>query len=122
MSRTILAVDDSITMLQTISIALENAGHKVVTAKNGLEAIEKLNGADKFHVIITDVNMPDMDGITLTGEIRKNPKYSFTPVIILTTESQMQKKEEGKKAGATGWIIKPFKPEQLVDVIKKVCP
>lgn len=122
MSRTILAVDDSPTMLQTISIALENAGHTVVTAKNGVEALEKLKGNEKFHAIITDVNMPVMDGITLTGEIRKLPSRKFTPVIILTTESQMQKKDEGKKAGATGWIVKPFKPEQLVEVIKKVCP
>mgnify|MGYP001609791647 CR=1 FL=1 len=122
MSRTILAVDDSATMLQTISIALENAGHKVVTAKNGIEALERLKGADKFHAIITDINMPEMDGITLTSEIRKHLQYRFTPVIVLTTESQMQKKDEGKKAGATGWIIKPFKPEQLVEVIRKVCP
>lgn len=122
MSKTILAVDDSPTMLQTISIALENAGHTVITAKNGMEALEKLKGNDKFHAVITDVNMPVMDGITLTGEIRKLANRKFTPVIILTTESQMQKKDEGKKAGATGWIVKPFKPEQLVEVIKKVCP
>lgn len=122
MSKTILAVDDSATMLQTISIALENAGHSVMTAKNGAEALERLKGDDKFHAIISDVNMPIIDGITLTGEIRKLPNRRFTPVIILTTESQMQKKEEGKKAGATGWIVKPFKPEHLVEVIKKVCP
>ena len=122
MSRTILAVDDSPTMLQTISIALENAGHTVVTAKNGEDALEKLKSGNKFHAILTDINMPSMDGITLTAEIRKLPSFRFTPIIILTTESGMQRKDEGKKAGATGWIVKPFKPEQLVEVIKKVCP
>lgn len=122
MSRTILAVDDSPTMLQTISIALEGAGHTVQTAKNGHDALEKLNAGVKFHAIITDINMPSMDGITLTSEIRKIANLRFTPIIILTTESGMQRKDEGKKAGATGWIVKPFKPEQLVEVIRKVCP
>ena len=122
MSKTILAVDDSVTMLQTISLALEKEGYNVVTAKDGMDAISVLKGGEKFHVIITDVNMPNMDGITLTAEIRKLSQYKFTPIIILTTESQAGKKDEGKQAGATGWIVKPFKPEQLVAVVRRVSP
>ena len=122
MSKTILAVDDSITMLQTISLALEKEGYKVVTANDGNDALNVLKGGEKFNVIITDVNMPNMDGITLTAEIRKIDQYKFTPIIVLTTESQAGKKDEGKQAGATGWIVKPFKPEQLVSVVKRVSP
>ena len=122
MSKTILAVDDSVTMLQTISIALENEGHKVLTAIDGAEGLEVLQLGEKVHVIITDVNMPNMDGITFTREVRKLPKFKFTPIIMLTTESQMAQKGEGKEAGATGWIVKPFTPEQLVAVIRKVSP
>ncbi len=122
MSKTILAVDDSITMLQTISLSLEKEGYKVVTATDGNDALNVLKGGEKFNVIITDVNMPNMDGITLTAEIRKIEQYKFTPIIVLTTESQAGKKDEGKQAGATGWIVKPFKPEQLVSVVKRVSP
>lgn len=120
--KTILAVDDSVTMLETISITLEKEGFSVVRAKDGVEALQKLQNGGKFNVIITDVNMPNMDGITLTREIKKIAAYKFTPVIVLTTESHGGKKEEGKNAGATGWIVKPFKPEQLVAVIRKVSP
>ena len=122
MAKIVLTVDDSLTMLQTISLTLEKEGYTVVSAKDGLDALEKLKGDEKFNVIITDVNMPNMDGITLTKEIRKLSKYRFTPIVVLTTESQGIKKDEGKLAGATGWIVKPFKPEQLVAVMRKVCP
>jgi len=122
MAKTVLAVDDSVTMLQTISLSLEKEGFKVTTAADGAEALEILKGDAKFDVIITDVNMPNMDGITLTGEIRKLANQKFTPIIVLTTESQAGKKEDGKKAGATGWIVKPFKPEQLVAVVRRVSP
>ncbi len=122
MAKTVLAVDDSITMLQTISLSLEKEGLKVTTATDGAEALEILKGDAKFDVIITDVNMPNMDGITLTREIRKLANQKFTPIIVLTTESQAGKKEDGKKAGATGWIVKPFKPEQLVAVVRRVSP
>ena len=122
MSKTILAVDDSVTMLQTISLSLEKEGYKVITASDGIEGLNVLKGGEKFDVIITDVNMPNMDGIALTAEIRKLEKYKFTPVIVLTTESQVGKKEDGKQAGATGWIVKPFKPEQLVSVVRRVSP
>lgn len=122
MAKTILAVDDSATMLMTISMSLEKEGYVVKTAGNGVEALQILNNGGKFNAIVTDVNMPQMDGITLTAEIRKLPAYKFIPIIVVTTESQLGKKEEGKKAGATGWIVKPFKPDQLVAVMKKVCP
>ncbi|MDT8317662.1 MAG: response regulator [bacterium] len=122
MSKTILAVDDSVTMLQTISLSLEKEGYKVITASDGVEGLNVLKAGEKFDVIITDVNMPNMDGIALTAEIRKLEKYKFTPIIVLTTESQVGKKEDGKQAGATGWIVKPFKPEQLVSVVRRVSP
>jgi len=122
MNKTILAVDDSATMLQTISIVLQNEGYKVTTAKDGVDALGKLKGGVRFNVIITDVNMPNMDGLTLTKELRKLSQCKFTPIIVVTTESQTSKKEEGKAAGATGWIIKPFKPDQLLAVVKKVSP
>lgn len=122
MAKKILAVDDSATMLQTISIALEGIGYEVVTALNGAEGVEVLNGGDKFSAVITDLNMPKMDGISFIAEARKIASCKFVPIIVLTTESQMQKKDQAKKAGATGWIVKPFKPEQLVTVIKKLCP
>lgn len=122
MPKKVLSVDDSMTMLQTISLTLEKEGYDVVTASDGVDALKKLKGDEKFNVIITDVNMPNMDGITLTREIRKLDKYKYTPIVVLTTESQADKKDEGKQAGATGWIVKPFKPEQLVAVMRKVCP
>ena len=121
MSKNILAVDDSVTMRQTISTTLEKEGYSVTLANDGMDAISKLNG-NKYHVIVTDINMPNMDGIKLIQEVRKLASYKFTPIIVLTTESQPEKKEEGKNAGATGWIIKPFKPEQLIADLKKVCP
>lgn len=122
MGKSILAVDDSATMLMTISMTLEKEGYSVKTANDGVEAIQVLNSGQKFHAVLTDLNMPRMDGITLTSEIRKLPAYKFTPIIMVTTESQQQKKEEGRRAGATGWIIKPFKPDQLISVLRKVCP
>ena len=122
MAKTILAVDDSPTMLQTISIVLEKEGYKVVTAKDGVDGLSKLSGGDRFDVIISDVNMPNMDGITFAGEVRKLNQYRFTPIIMVTTESQTDKKEKGKAAGVTGWIVKPFQPDQLIAVMKKVSP
>ncbi|MDH4226788.1 MAG: response regulator [Deltaproteobacteria bacterium] len=122
MARTILAIDDSEVMRWTISTTLERFGYTVVTAVDGMDALEKLKGLEKVHLIITDVHMPNMDGLTFIGEVRKNAKYTYTPIIVLTTEVQAEKKEEGKKAGATGWVVKPFKPDQLIATVKKVCP
>ena len=123
MAKTILAVDDSPIVLSAISIVLESIDYDVHTAKDGIDALDKLREhKEKFNAIITDVNMPNMDGVTLTGEIRKLPGYGFTPIIILTTESQASKKEAGKRAGATGWLVKPVKPDMLLSTMKKICP
>lgn len=122
MAKTILAVDDSPTMLQSVTMTLEKEGYNVITACDGVDGLSKLGGGDKIHVIVTDVNMPNMDGLTFTAEARKLPQYKFTPIIVVTTESQADMKQRGKAAGATGWIVKPFKPEQLIAVIRKVAP
>ncbi|MCP5150010.1 MAG: response regulator [Ectothiorhodospiraceae bacterium] len=115
----ILAVDDSASMRQMVSFTLKGAGHAVVEAADGAQALEiaKKRGVD---LVVTDVNMPKMDGISLIKELRALPTYKFTPILMLTTESGAAKKQEGKAAGATGWIVKPFDPDQLVATIKKV--
>jgi len=119
----IMAVDDTTTMRQMVSFTLTEAGHSVVEAKDGIEALEiaKTKPIDAF---IVDINMPRMDGITLVKELRAISNYKFVPILMLTTESQEEKRQEGKSAGATGWLVKPFNPEQLVNIIKKVlaCP
>jgi len=115
----ILTVDDSASMRQMVTYTLKTAGHDVTEAKDGVEALEKAR-LSRFNLIITDVNMPNMDGITLTKELRAMDSYKYTPILTLTTESGTNKKQEGKAAGATGWIIKPFNPEQLLTTIKKV--
>jgi two-component system, chemotaxis family, chemotaxis protein CheY len=119
MNKTIMTVDDSASIRQAVTFTLTQAGYDVVQANDGKEAITKLSNAP-VKLVLTDLNMPNMDGIGLIKWIRSQPSYRFVPVIMLTTESQETKKQEGKAAGATGWIIKPFKPEQLVAVIKKV--
>jgi len=119
MSKRILTADDSASVRQMVSFTIKNAGYEVVEAVDGKDALSKLNG-NPIHMVITDLNMPNLDGIGLVKAIRANPAYRFIPIILLTTESQESKKIEGKQAGATGWIVKPFKPEQLIAVIKKV--
>jgi two-component system, chemotaxis family, chemotaxis protein CheY len=119
MSKTIMTVDDSASVRQMVSFTLKGAGYEVVEACDGKEAVSKLSGSP-VHMVITDLNMPNLDGIGLIRAIRANASYKFIPIIMLTTESQGSKKEEGKSAGATGWIVKPFKPEQLLAVVKKV--
>ena len=119
MSKTIMTADDSASVRQMVSFTLKGGGYDVVEACDGSDAVSKLNGSP-IHMVITDLNMPNMDGIGLIRAIRSNPSYKFIPVVMLTTESQATKKEEGKAAGATGWIVKPFKPEQLLAVVKKV--
>jgi two-component system chemotaxis response regulator CheY len=118
MTKKIMTVDDSASVRQMVSFTLKNAGYEVVEAVDGQDALSKLNGDVKM--IITDLNMPNMDGITLIRNVRSQSAYKFIPIIMLTTESQAEKKQEGKSAGATGWIVKPFKPDQLLAVIKKV--
>jgi two-component system chemotaxis response regulator CheY len=119
MSKTILSVDDSASMRQMVKLTLTGAGYDVVEAGDGSEALKKAQGA-AFHMVVTDLNMPVMDGLTLIKELRKLPTYRGVPIIFLTTESDDEKKKEAKSAGATGWITKPFKQEQLLAVVKKV--
>ena len=121
MIRTVLAVDDSKTMRDMVSFTLKNAGFSVVEAVDGKHALKQLNGA-RFDLIITDVNMPNMDGIALVRNIRRQPIYRSTPILILTTERDDAKKNEGRAAGATGWLVKPFDPGKLVQVVNRVCP
>ena len=115
----IMAVDDTASMRQMISFTLNSAGHNVMEASDGDEAL-KIAQENKFDLIITDINMPNMDGITLVEKLRELADYKFTPILMLTTESQESKRAQGKKAGATGWIVKPFNPDQLLNVIENV--
>ena len=119
MPKVIMTADDSASIRQMVSFTLGQAGYEIIEAKDGQDAIDKLN-SNRVDMLLTDLNMPRMDGIELIRQARANPKYKFTPIVMLTTESQDSKKQEGKQAGATGWIVKPFKPEQLLAVIKKV--
>lgn len=119
MSKVIMTVDDSSSVRQMVGFTLRNAGYQVVEATDGKDALSKLNGSP-VHMVITDLNMPNMDGISLIRALRGKASFKFVPIVMLTTESQATKKQEGKDAGATGWIVKPFKPEQLLAVVKKV--
>ncbi len=119
MAKTILIVDDSISLRQVVSIALTNAGYEVIEACDGKDALTKLTG-QKVHLMISDVNMPNMDGITFLKAVRLNPSYKFTPVIMLTTEAGEEKKKEGQAAGARAWVVKPFRPEQLLVAVSKL--
>ncbi len=119
MAKVIMTVDDAASVRQMVIFTLEEAGYEVTEAVNGLDALKKIN-ISAIDMLITDLNMPKMDGIELIRKVRAIPRIKFIPIIMLSTESQAAKKEEGKKAGATGWIVKPFRPEQLVAVVKKV--
>jgi len=119
MSKTILIVDDSVSMRQVLSIALTGAGFDIIEAGDGNEALTKLNG-DKIHLIVSDVNMPGMDGLTLVSHIKENANYKFTPIIMLTTESQDELIQKGKALGVKAWLVKPFKPEQMLDAVSKL--
>ena len=119
MSKTIMTVDDSNSIRQMVGFTLKRAGFEVLEAVDGRDAISQLD-TTTIDMMITDLNMPNMDGIELIRELRTKPQYKFIPIVMLTTESQDEKKQEGKAAGATGWIVKPFKPDQLLAVINKV--
>ena len=121
MGKTVLVVDDSTSMRQMIAFTLKGAGFSVVEGGNGQEGLQKLDG-QKVDLVISDLNMPVMNGMDMIRQIRTRPQYKFTPILMLTTESQESKKAEGKAAGATGWIVKPFNPQQLLQVIGKVLP
>ncbi|MDZ7651341.1 MAG: response regulator [Burkholderiaceae bacterium] len=117
--QSILAVDDSASMRQMVAFTLKGAGYNVIEAADGQEALDKARGAN-VDLVLTDQNMPKMDGITLVKSLRGLPSYSGTPILILTTESSDEMKAKGKAAGATGWLVKPFDPGKLLDVIKRV--
>ncbi|NUQ63504.1 MAG: response regulator [Pirellulales bacterium] len=119
MSKTALIVDDSTSIRQMVSFTLKEAGFDVIEGTNGQEALSKAQGRP-VNLVITDLNMPVMDGMTLIRQLRAKPEFKFTPILMLTTESQEAKKQEGRAAGATGWIVKPFNPEQLLQVVGKV--
>jgi len=116
---TILTVDDTASMRQMVSYTLTDAGYEVEQAADGQEALD-ICQKKKFDLVIADINMPVMDGITLVKKLREISDYKFTPILMLTTESQDDKRQEGKAAGATGWIVKPFNPDQLTNVVKNV--
>ena len=115
----ILAVDDSASMRQMVTFTLKSAGFDVAEAEDGVVALD-LARKEKFNLVLADVNMPNMDGIALIKALRAEADYKFTPMLMLTTESGTDKKMEGKAAGATGWIVKPFNPEQLIATVQKV--
>ena len=119
MGKLIMTIDDSAIVRQMVRFTLEDAGYDVVEACDGMDALEKLDGSG-VEMMLVDVNMPRLDGISLIKKAREQTAFKFIPMIMLTTESQADKKQEGKSAGATGWIVKPFKPEQLLSVVKKV--
>lgn len=119
MSKTILIVDDSASVRQVVGIALKGAGYSVIEGCDGQDALGKLSG-QKVHLIISDVNMPRMDGITFLKSVKALPAYRFTPVIMLTTENQEAKKREGQMAGAKAWVVKPFQPPQLLAAVEKL--
>src|ERR1041384_2641319 len=119
MAKTILIVDDSPSVRQVLSITLKGAGYEVIEAKDGQDGLAKLNG-QKVHLIVSDVNMPNLDGIGFVKAVKQLPVYKFTPVIMLTTESQEEKKREGQAAGAKAWMIKPVNPEQMLAALEKL--
>lgn len=119
MSKTVMVVDDSASVRQVVGLALRGAGYTVIEGVDGIDALSKLTG-QKVHLIISDVNMPNMDGITFVSEFKKLPAYKFTPVIMLTTESHENKKLQGQAVGARAWVVKPFQPAQMLAAVSKL--
>ncbi|OYT88436.1 MAG: two-component system response regulator [Burkholderiales bacterium PBB6] len=120
MSKTVMIIDDSGSFRTIVKLALQKAGYTVVEACDGKDALQKLEG-QKLNLVVCDVNMPNMDGITFVKHLKASPAHKFLPVIMLTTESQEAKKAEGRAAGARAWITKPFQPSQLVDAVSRLC-
>lgn len=118
MAKTVLIVDDAPTMRQLVTFALKDAGYEVIAAVNGKDGLDKL-AQKKVDMIVTDLNMPEMNGIEFIKQARTKPNYKFTPIVMLTTESDETKKQEGIKAGVSAWLVKPFTPEVLVAMVKK---
>ncbi len=119
MSKLIMVVDDSASVRQVVGLGLKGAGYEVLEASDGKDALAKLTG-QKVNMIISDVNMPNMDGITFVKEVKKIPQYKFTPILMLTTEREDTRKREAKEAGANGWVVKPFQPPFLLDAVAKL--
>ncbi|SEI76350.1 two-component system, chemotaxis family, response regulator CheY [Allopseudospirillum japonicum] len=119
MTKLIMIVDDSASLRQVVAISLKGAGYEVLEASNGQDALNKMTG-QKIHLIISDVNMPIMDGISFVKAVKQLPQYKFTPIMMLTTESQQEKKMEGKAAGAKAWLVKPFQPNVLLNAVAKL--
>ncbi len=122
MAKTILIVDDSSSLRTVVKLALTRAGYEVLEAADGLEGLAKLDQAARVSLIVSDVNMPRMDGITFLRKLKEHARHKFTPVIMLTTEGQDAKKNEGRAAGARAWMVKPFNPPQLLDAVAKLLP
>ena len=120
MAKTILIVDDSSSLRMVVKIALTRAGYDVIEASDGRDGLAQLDKAGKVHLIVSDVNMPNMDGITFVTQVKAHPRHRFTPVVMLTTEGQDSKKDQGRAAGAKAWIVKPFNPPQLLDAVSKL--
>jgi two-component system, chemotaxis family, chemotaxis protein CheY len=118
MPKTVLIVDDSPSLRELVAFTVKGAGFDVIQGANGQEALDRLQG-QQVQVVITDLNMPVMDGFALTRQLRSNPLHKFTPILMLTTESQGAKKQAGKEAGVTGWIVKPFNPQQMLAILSK---
>ncbi len=119
MAKTILAVDDSTSIRQMVSFTLKSSGYEVIEAIDGMDGLEKAK-TKTFNLVLTDQNMPRMDGLTLIKNLRNLPQYKTTPILMLTTESSDAMKSQGRAAGATGWLVKPFDPQKLIEVVKKV--
>jgi two-component system chemotaxis response regulator CheY len=117
--KTVLSVDDSASLRQMVAFVLRGGGYEVIEATDGEDGLAKLRGQE-VDLILSDINMPKMSGLELTRQVRAMPRYQFIPIVLLTTESHPEKKQEGKAAGATAWIVKPFNPDQLLAVVKKV--
>lgn len=120
MNKTILTVDDSPSIRQMVAATLRHGGYTVVEAVDGVDALERASKHDDVALVLTDQNMPNMDGLTLTRNLRARPEYARTPILMLTTESSPEMKASGKAAGLTGWMVKPFDPKTLLSVIAKV--
>lgn len=120
MTKTIMIVDDSASVRQLVGMVLKGQGYTVLEAVDGRDALARLNG-ERMHLIISDVNMPNLDGIGFVRELKQRPAYKFTPVLMLTTESEQGKKQAGQQAGARAWMVKPFMPDQLLGAVRKLC-
>lgn len=119
MAKTVLAIDDSASIRQMVAFTLKSSGYEVIEAVDGQDGLDKAK-AKSVNLVLTDQNMPRMDGLTLIKSLRSNPQYAATPILMLTTESSDAMKSQGRAAGATGWLVKPFDPQKLIEVVRKV--